>query len=406
MPHYAYKVVDRSGTVIEGTMEGRDRRAVIDHLQSMDYLPIQVTESTAEEATERGLDVRQLLHRVTRRDGLSFTQQMATLFTAGLEIDRALQIIIPLTKKARMREVVEDLLARVQEGSTFSDALGRHPRIFNNLYTGMVHAGEAGGALGPLLQRLAAFLESVHATRAQIISQLIYPAILTVAGGAAVVVLLVFVVPRFTDIFADLGQALPLPTQILLAVSGFVQRFWWALLAGIVVAWVVFRRLIRRAEGRRRWDRFKLRLPLVGELIQKAEVGRFARTLGTLLTSGVPILQAMSIVQETVTNRVFADLVGDLTEAVRAGRPLALPLRASRSFPPLATQMIAVGEESGRLEEMLLHVADIFDADVQTTVRRLTAIVEPVIILVLGIVVGFIVVSILLAIFSITAVPL
>ncbi|MFQ5893366.1 MAG: type II secretion system F family protein, partial [Nitrospinota bacterium] len=298
MPHYAYKVVDRSGTVIEGTMEGRDRRAIIDHLQSMDYLPIQVTESTAEEATDRGLDVRQLLHRVTRRDTLTFTQQMATLFTAGLEIDRALQIIIPLTKKARMREVVEDLLARVQEGSTFSDALGRHPRIFNNLYTGMVHAGEAGGALGPLLQRLAAFLESVHATRAQIISQLIYPAILTVAGGAAVVVLLVFVVPRFTDIFADLGQALPLPTQILLAISGFVQRAWWALLAGIVVAWVVFRRFIRRAEGRRRWDRFKLRLPLVGELIQKVEVGRFTRTLGTLLTSGVPILQAMSIVQE------------------------------------------------------------------------------------------------------------
>lgn len=406
MPQYTYKVVDQAGSVVEGTMEGRDRRAVIDHLQSMDYLPIAVTESIDEEAADRGLEVSQIIHRVTRRDVLTFTRQIATLFNAGLEIDRVLQIIIPLTRKARMRAVVEDLLARMQEGSTLSDALGRHPKVFGNLYASMVRAGEASGALGPILQRLADFMEVAHATRSQVISQLVYPSILTVAGGAAVVVLLLFVIPRFTEIFSDLGQALPLPTQILLAFSGFFQKAWWALLGGIVGAWVIFRRLIKRAEGRRWWDRFKLRLPLVGELIKKIDVGRFARTLGTLLTSGVPILQAMSIVEETMTNRVLADLVGDLTEAVRAGRPLALPLRASGDFPPLATQMIAVGEESGRLEEMLLQVADIFDADVQTTVRRLTALVEPVIILVMGVVVGFIVLSILLAVFSITAIPI
>lgn len=406
MPQYTYKVVDQAGSVVEGTMEGKDRRAVIDHLQSMDYLPIAVTESIDDDATDRGLEVSQIIHRVTRSDVLTFTRQMATLFNAGLEIDRVLQIIIPLTRKARMRAVVEDLLARMQEGSTLSDALGRHPKVFGNLYASMVHAGEASGALGPILQRLADFMEVAHATRSQVISQLVYPTILTVAGGAAVVVLLVFVIPRFTEIFASLGQALPLPTQILLVVSGFFQKAWWALLGGIVGAWVIFRRLIKRAEGRRWWDRFKLRLPIVGELIKKIDVGRFARTLGTLLTSGVPILQAMSIVEETMTNRVLADLVGDLTEAVRAGRPLALPLRASGDFPPLATQLIAVGEESGRLEEMLLQVADIFDADVQTTVRRLTALVEPVIILVMGVVVGFIVLSILLAVFSITAIPI
>ena len=406
MPQYTYKVVDQAGSVVEGTMEGRDRRAVIDHLQSMDYLPIAVTESIDEEAADQGLEVSQIIHRVTRTDVLTFTRQMATLFNAGLEIDRVLQIIIPLTRKARMRAVVEDLLARMQEGSTLSNALGRHPKVFGNLYASMVHAGEASGALGPILQRLADFMEVAHATRSQVISQLVYPTILTVAGGAAVMVLLIFVIPRFTEIFSDLGQALPLSTQILLAFSGFFLKAWWALLGGIVGAWVIFRRLIKRTEGRRWWDRFKLRLPIVGELIKKIDVGRFTRTLGTLLTSGVPILEAMSIVEETMTNQVLADLVGDLTEAVRAGRPLALPLQASEDFPPLATQMIAVGEESGRLEEMLLQVADIFDADVQTTVRRLTALVEPVIILVMGVVVGFIVLSILLAVFSITAIPI
>ncbi|MDA2917073.1 type II secretion system F family protein [Nitrospinae bacterium AH_259_B05_G02_I21] len=218
--------------------------------------------------------------------------------------------------------------------------------------------------------------------------------------------LLVFVIPRFAGIFADLGQALPLPTQIVIAVSGFVHRTWWVLLGGLGVAWIIGRRLLRRPEGRRRWDHFKLRLPMAGNLIRMAEVGRFARTLGTLLVSGVPILQAMSIVQEAMTNRVLADTVSDLTDAVRAGRPLAVPLRASGSFPPMAVQMISVGEESGRLEEMLLHVADLFDTEVQTTVRRLTALIEPVIILLMGLVVGFIVLSILLAIFSITAIPL
>ena len=406
MPQYTYKVVDQAGSVVEGTMEGRDRRAVIDHLQSMDYLPIAVTESIDDEAADQGLEVSQIIHRVTRSDVLTFTRYMATLFNSGLEIDRVLQIIIPLTRKARMRAVVEDLLARMQEGSTLSNALGRHPKVFGNLYASMVHAGEASGALGPILQRLADFMEVAHATRSQVISQLVYPTILTVAGGAAVMVLLIFVIPRFTEIFSDLGQALPLSTQILLAFSGFFLKAWWALLGGIIGAWVIFRRVIKRTEGRRLWDRFKLRLPIVGELIKKIDVGRFTRTLGTLLTSGVPILEAMSIVEETMTNQVLADLVGDLTEAVRAGRPLALPLRASANFPPLATQMIAIGEESGRLEEMLLQVADIFDADVQTTVRRLTALVEPVIILVMGVVVGFIVLSILMAIFSITAVPI
>ena len=339
-------------------MEGRDRRTVIDRLQEMDYLPVSVAESPAEAIETRDLKVSSVFNRVTRRDILTFTQQLSTLFAAGLEMDRSLQIIISLTKKPRMRAVVEDLKSKVEEGSTLADALRRHPRVFANLYTGMVQAGEAGGALGPILQRLAGFLETAHATRAQIISQLVYPSILTVAGGAA------------------------------------------------VAAWLLFRQFLKRAEGRLWLDRWKLRMPLLGELIKKIEVSRFARTLGTLLSSGVPILQAVSIVRDTMTNRVLASVLDELTDAIRAGRPIALPLRASGSFPPLATQLITVGEETGRLEEMLLKVADIFDQDVETTVRRLTALVEPAIILVMGIVVGFIVFSILLAIFSITAIPI
>jgi general secretion pathway protein F len=406
MPHYFYKAVDPSGTIHQGIMEGKDRRAVIDSLQAMNYLPIQVTESIEAEIKARRFDLSQLLHRVTRRDVLAFTQQLATLLNAGLEIDRALQIIAPLTRKRKMRTVVEDLLTRVQEGAPLSDALSRHSAIFGNLYCGMVRSGEAAGALGPVLQRLASLLESAHATRAQIISQLIYPTILLVAGSAAVVVLLVFVIPRFAQIFADIGQALPLPTQIILIISSFFQRFWWPMAGGLLLLWLVFHRYLKRPHFRRRWDSFLLRLPLIGELVKKIEVGRFSRTLGTLLTSGVPILQSMSIVQETMTNRVLADLIMNLSEAVRAGRPLAQPLKNSVFFPPLATQLISVGEESGRLEEMLLRVADIYDREVQTTIRRLTALVEPVIILVMGIVVGFIVLSILLAIFSITAVPI
>lgn len=406
MAQFTYKVVDQEGKVVEGTMEGRDRRMVIDRLHAMDYLPVSVAESSVETIETRDLKVSSVFNRVTRRDVLTFTQQLSTLFAAGLEMDRSLQIIISLTKKPRMRAVVEDLKSRVEEGSTLADALKRHPRVFANLYTGMVQAGEAGGALGPILQRLAGFLETAHSTRAQIISQLVYPSILTVAGGAAVAVLLVFVVPRFAEIFSDLGQALPLPTQVLMAVSGFAQRWWWAIIGGAVAAWLLFRQFLKRAEGRLWLDRWKLRMPLLGELIKKIEVSRFARTLGTLLSSGVPILQAVSIVRDTMTNRVLASVLDELTDAIRAGRAIALPLRASGSFPPLATQLITVGEETGRLEEMLLKVADIFDQDVETTVRRLTALVEPAIILVMGIVVGFIVFSILLAIFSITAIPI
>ncbi len=403
MPVFVYKAADRRGKTIDGVMEAADQRAVVERLHREEYYPIRV----APQSESRGWVPSLGRGRIRGRDLLAFTQQLATLFEAGLPLDRALAILEGLANTPRLKAVAGDLLKSVQGGSSLADAMAKHhPRPFSRLYVNMVRAGEKGGVLEVALRRLADLLEANQEFREAILSALIYPALLTSVGGAAVVFLLTFVIPRFAQIFSDLGQAIPLPTQILLAVSGTVQAYWWALLLAAVILALSARIALETPQGRLAWDRTALRLPLIGEISLKLEVSRFARTLGTLLKSGVPVLSSLAVVREMIGNTILARAVERLSDGVKRGAGLAAPMGESGLFPPLAVHMVRVGEETGRLEEMLLKVALTFETEVRTAVKRLVALLEPGIILAMGLVVGFIVVAMLMAIFSINEIPL
>ena len=403
MPVFVYRAADRRGQTIDGVMEAPDARAVVERLQRDAYFPIKV----AAHAERRRWFELGGGSRVGQRDLLAFTQQLATLFEAGLPLDRALAILEELAVNRRLKAIVGDLLVSVRGGASLSEALGKHhPRPFSRLYINMVRAGEKGGVLEVTLRRLAEFLEARGAFTAAVVSALASPAVIFAVGIGAVVFLMTFVIPRFATIFADLGQAIPLPTRILLAVSAAFQAYWWAgLLAGLagVLAWRVW---TSSPEGRLAWDRFLLGLPVLGRLSLKVETARFARTLGTMLKSGVPVMGALAVVGDTMTNQALGRAVSRLADGVKRGGTLAAGLQEQAAFPPLAIHMVRVGEETGRLEEMLLKVADTFETDVRTEMKRALGLLEPAIILGMGVLVAFIVVAMLLAIFSINEIPL
>jgi general secretion pathway protein F len=404
---FAYRAADRGGGTVRGVMEAPDPRAVVDRLQREALFPIQVTAEAAGIGA-RGLVGRALdRRRVKPGDLVAFTQQLATLVEAGLPLDRALAIQQELSPSARLRVIAGDVLDRVRGGASLADALGaHHPRPFSRLYVNMVRAGEQGGVLDATLRRLAEFLEEAHEFRAALVSALIYPALLAGVGGAAVVFLMTFVIPRFADIFRDLGGAIPLPTQVLLAVSGWLQRFWWVLGLGGLAAALAARATLASSAGRLQVDRLLLAMPVVRDVVLKTEVARFARIQGTLLRSGVPLIAALAVVREMMGNQLLARAVGSLADGVRRGAGLARPMSEAGLFPPLAVHMVRVGEETGRLEEMLLKVGTTFEADTRKALKRMIALAEPCIILVMGLLVGFIVLAMLLAIFSISELPL
>jgi general secretion pathway protein F len=403
---FTYRARDRSGHAIDGVMEASDARAVVDRLQRDAYFPI-----TVEPQEER----RRFLGfvwpersggRVARRDILAFTQQLATLIEAGMPLDRALAIQAELASSPRLRAIIADVLQRVRGGSSLADALAmHHPRPFSRLYVNMVRAGEKGGALEATLRRLVEFLEESGEFRDAMVSALIYPALLAGVGAAAVIFLLAFVVPRFAAIFSDVESTLPLPTLILLRVSETIQRHGWLL--GILALGLVaaIRLGLATAGGRLRVDRLLLALPIVGEVIVKIEMTRFSRILGTLLRGGVALVSALAVVTELLGNRVLARAVAGLGDGVRRGAGLAQPMADAGIFPRLAVHMVRVGEETGRLEDTLLKIAATYEADSRKVLKRLIALTEPCVILVMGLVVGFIVVAMLLAILSITDLP-
>jgi general secretion pathway protein F len=404
---FSYRAADRRGQTIDGVMEAADARAVVERLQRDAYFPIKVD---AQDQRRRVLGLawpETGRGRVAGRDLVSFTQQIATLIEAGLPLDRALAIQAELAPTARLRAITGDVLRSVQGGSSLADALGKHhPRPFSRLYINMVRAGEKGGVLETTLRRLAGFLEESQEFRDALVSALIYPVLLTGVGAAAVVFLMAFVIPRFAVIFKDLGATIPLPTLILLEASGAIQRYWW-LIALLAVAGILASRMVLSTpRGRLGADRLLLRLPIAGEVIVKTEVARFTRILGTLLRSGVAMIPALTVVKEMQANQVLARAVEGLGDGARRGAGLAQPMAETGVFPPLAVHMVRVGEETGRLDETLLQVAASLESDTRKLVKRLIALAEPCIILVMGVVVGFIVVAMLLAILSVTDIPL
>jgi general secretion pathway protein F len=402
MADYVYKATTIGGQVVEGSMDGRDEGAVVRSLQQMGYIPVKVVAAGNEGGGSR---FSLLPSRVGMKNLLTFTQELSTLVSAGLPLDRSLQILGSLTENPKLKGVVQDILNRIREGSSLADALGNHPRIFSKLFVNMVKAGESGGFLEVILSRLAKYLQSAKEIRDYLVSVMIYPLFLTAVSGASIVILLTFVIPRFAKIFSDMGQALPLPTQILLSLSQGTRDYWWAGLGVLAMIYFAMKVYNQDPERRLRWDRSKLRWVAVGSIIKKIEVARFARTLATLLQSGVPILSALSLVKEISQNLAVSHAIGTIHDRLREGKSVAKTLEETGVFPPLAVHMISVGEETGKIDEMLNKVAETYEENVQTSVKRFVSLLEPLIILFMGLVVGFIVISMLLAIFSLNEIP-
>jgi type II secretion system protein F len=404
MGEFTYKATTLTGQTVEGSMEGKDEAAVVQSLHQLGYIPIRVAPAHA--AEEGGRFLSFLPQRVGISHLLLFTQEFSTLISAGLPIDRSLKILATLTENRKLKEVVRDVLSRIEGGNSLAEALGNHPQIFSKLYINMIKAGESGGFLEVILSRLARYLQSSKEIRDYLVSVMIYPLILTIVSGMSIVILITFVIPRFAKIFSDMGQTIPMPTQIMLGISEGVRNYWWLGIGGIVMIYIAFKIYNQDEERKFYWDRFKLRWVAAGDIIKKIEVARFARTLGTLLQSGVPILPALSLVKEISQNLAVSRSIGYIHERLREGKGISKALEESQVFPPLAIHMIGVGEETGRLDEMLNKLADSYEENVQTTVKRFVSLLEPLIILFMGAIVGFIVISMLLAIFSINEFPM
>jgi general secretion pathway protein F len=396
VPPFAYTATDAEGRTVSGQMDARDRAAVADRLHHLMLYPLEITQAEEGEA-RRALGFRWRRHRTV----VFFTAQFATLLEAGLPVDRSLAILEQLTEEKRFAGIVGEVRHAVEEGSSLADALAAHPEWFEDLYVTMVRAGESGGALEIVMRRLAEFLDQSQKTRDFILSSLAYPLFLIFFSAASLAVIFVFVLPRFARIFDDLGEALPLPARVLMTASDLIAAWWWAALIGLAAAALLLRAWLATADGRLAWDRNRLEWPLLGNLTRKLETARFARTLGTLLSGGVPILQAVEIVGATVGNRHMAGFMRDIGGGLKKGEGLAAPLKRTGIFPPLFIHMATVGEETGQIEEMLVRTAGIFEREVESATKGLLSLLEPIILVVLGLLLGGVIISILWAIFSV-----
>jgi general secretion pathway protein F len=403
MPEFLYKATTLGGETVEGLMDGKDEESIIQGLHRLGYIPIRITSAQKKGAPFRLSSI--LPRRVGTKDLLVFTQELSTLISAGLPLDRSLGILGTLTENERLSEAAKDVLKRIEGGNSLAEALGNHPRIFPKLYVNMVKAGESGGFLEVILSRLAQYLQSTKEIRDYLISVMIYPLILMMVSGVSIVILMTFVIPRFARIFSDMGQAIPLSTQIMLSISYSIKSYWWIGLGIILMIYLGLRIYNQDEERRLRWDKFKLRWVAIGDLIKKVEVARFSRTLGTLIQSGVSILPALNLVKEISQNRVISRSIAHVHDQLREGKAISKSLEEAEVFPPLAVHLISVGEETGKLDAMLIKVAESYEENVRNTIKRFVSLLEPLIILVMGAVVGFIVISMLLAIFSINEIP-
>jgi general secretion pathway protein F len=411
MARFRYRAVNAAGDLIEGEIDGHDQGAVVAQLRGLGHLPL-ATEPVAAGAEDVGSALLRRLRqpvfgggRVGRREVAMVTRQLATMLDAGLTIDQTLRFLVELADREALRRLLTDLLERVQGGSTLADACAEH-EVFSRAYVSLVRAGEAGGALNEVLARLADYLENAERLAEQVKSALVYPIILLVMAGLSILVLLTVVVPQFTPLFESAGAELPLLTRIVVGAGEVMQRWWWLLLLAILVLWWLGRRLLQQPESRAVVDRALLRLPLVGGLLTRIDTARLARTLGTLLANGVPILNALAIATQTLANAALREALDATALAVKEGKGVADSLARSRRFPPLAIRLIAVGERSGHLEAMLLRIADIYDLEVRSTVDRLMSLLVPALTLGLGLVIAAIIGAVLMAILSAYELPL
>jgi len=393
---FSYTATTMEGIMVEGVIEAPTQDVAIDKLKNSGVIPIKVA------APRQSLGKR-LTWRSSKADLLTFTTELSVLLNAGLPLDRGLNVLSETSESKEMKGVVQSILKSIREGSSFSEALKKHPKVFPTLYVNMIKAGEAGGVLATVLDKLNEFLESTKELKDNVVSAMIYPTVLGLTGGFSIIILLTFVLPKFTAIFAEIGGSLPLTTQILLAVSNGFRSFWWVGLAILVGACLAFKAYVRSESGRYQWDVLKLKM--MEDVIRKLETARFCRTLGTLLRSGVSILAALNNSKDVISNQVIASQIDAVLKGVKEGKGIAGPLSEAKVLPPLALSMMKVGEETGQLDSMLIKVANAYEKSLREAVKRFMGVLEPAIILGMGLVIGFIVISMLVAIFSITDLP-
>ncbi len=381
------------GDIKEGTIDLAKKEDVIAFLHKQKLIPVVVREKRKDFNIQFGTGI-------TTRDIVIFTRQFATMINSGLPLVQSLDILAEQTENSALAKVLREVLYDVESGHTLAAAIGKHPKVFTELFTNMVAAGEAGGILDTILLRLATFLEKNDALIRKIKGAMVYPSVIFSVAGMAIVILLIFVIPTFQTMFESAGIPLPLPTRIVIGMSAFLQGYWWALLAGIIGGAFGIRAIYATPGGQLAIDRILLTLPIIGDLQRKAAVSRFTRTLGTLVSSGVSILEGLEITAKTAGNRVIHDAIMSSRTSIAGGETIAGPLKESGVFPPMVVQMINVGEQTGGLHNMLTKIADFYDDEVDAAVEVLLAAMEPIMIVVLGVVVGGMIVAMYLPIFD------
>ena len=400
MPVYEYIAIDTASRRVKGVLDADTAQAARAKLREMNLLPVQVGEATRIAKPVREITLSEVFSRPKASDIALFTRQLAVLLQAGMPLVDALGAVLEQMESRGLIKIVYQLRETISEGTAFSAALSRHKRHFSALFVSMVRAGESSGALEVVLFRLADYMEKQLALRRRVLSAMLYPLLMTVVGFGVVFFLLTYIIPTITKIFSQLNRALPTPTVVLINISTFLSHYWWALCALLAVMLIVLNRYLKTETGGAIWDRLKLILPVFGKLSRKMVVARFARTLGTLVQNGVDLMDSLEIVKSIVNNRVFARAIDDAKESVRKGESLASSLKRSAVFPPAVIHMIGLGEQSGQLESMLIKVADTFDDEVDTTLSGIVSLLEPAMIVVMAVVVGFIVLAMLLPIFD------
>ncbi len=404
MPEYTYEALDKAGKQVKGIIEASSEEIIVEKLRNMGYYPLNVV---VNKRKSKDVDVlalpglRVIFHRIKTKHVMTFTRQLATLIDAGLPILRSLRILQEQVESAVFKEKITQISKDIEAGGTLSDALARHPKVFDNLYVNMVRAGEIGGVLEAVLNKIAEFLEKRQAIIGKIRSAMMYPLVVMTLAVGIVTFILIVIIPKFKDIFDQLGAELPWLTQLLIDASWLLaHRTPWVIL-GVVAIYFIVKKINETKEGKYFFDRAKLKLPVFGDLLRKSAIVRFASTLATLITSGVPILQALDIVRETSGNEVITRAMDQVYNSVKDGETIHEPLSKCKVFPPLVVHMVAVGEETGAIDQMLIKVAEAYEREVDDTVSALTSILEPVLIVFLGAIVGVIVVALYLPLFNI-----
>ena len=400
MMRFRYRAATPDGNVSDGVLVGKSREHIVDQLRALKQIPIRIDEAKPEQAA-RTFSLRSTRRNIAEQQVADMTRELGTLMRAGMPLDRALGILATLAAADPMGDVLNDLRESIKHGHSLADAIDAHPLVFSHFYANLLRAGESGGALETVLERLADHLDRDIEIKNEIKSALVYPLVLVGVAVISIFILLGYVVPQFTEMFENVGQALPLSTRITIASGEFLRDWGWLLAVSATLGFMLLLRQLKDPKQAYRWHQRMLSTPIAGELVLKIEVARFARTLATLLQNGITLLKALAIVRNTMSNRVLAAGLDRVVGGLREGQSLADPLAKATQFPSFAVHMIKVGEESGNLPEILLQVANTYDRDTQVTLKRSLALLEPVLILVLGAIIAAVIISILVAILGI-----